>query len=433
MLSSLTRKLLLLPALLSFIFSVAQEDKTSNRHYPSVMLGVGATKFTGDVGQHNDANPLDDARGVMYLKAEYRFGKYFGLMAGGLYGKLAGTDNSLQSHRNFQSSLLQFELNAVTYFDHLFKQNDEVSPFLGVGAGYLMFDPYGNLKNASGQRYNYWSDGSVRDLDEASANAATAVVIKKDQSYESQLTDSANAYTRACITVPVLAGLDWQLGKLHRWDVQLGVNYNFLLSDFVDNYKSGGNDSYWMAHIGIKYTFAPRPKTASDDVNFSEVDRLDVDGDGVPDDKDDCLSTPKGVAVDKNGCPPDMDKDGVADYMDKEPNSKKGATVNEYGVTLNLDSIAYHQVMWDSLASERKEGFEQNPSLNQLQKTDEEAVKKGDWDYNKVPDRFKVADANKDGYITSKEVYKALDEYFEGTNSMTAEDIEELINYFFEQ
>ena len=47
----------------------------------------------------------------------------------------------------------------------------------------------------------------------------------------------------------------------------------------------------------------------------------DSDGDGVPDDKDKCPNTPKGVAVDENGCPKDTDGDGVPDYLDACPNN----------------------------------------------------------------------------------------------------------------
>ena len=48
----------------------------------------------------------------------------------------------------------------------------------------------------------------------------------------------------------------------------------------------------------------------------------DADGDGVSDKKDKCPGTPKGVAVDPNGCPLDKDGDGVADYQDKCPDVK---------------------------------------------------------------------------------------------------------------
>lgn len=45
--------------------------------------------------------------------------------------------------------------------------------------------------------------------------------------------------------------------------------------------------------------------------------RRDKDHDGVWDKLDMCPNTPRGVAVDENGCPLDEDKDGVPDYLDK--------------------------------------------------------------------------------------------------------------------
>ena len=48
----------------------------------------------------------------------------------------------------------------------------------------------------------------------------------------------------------------------------------------------------------------------------------DTDEDGVPDPKDKCPNTPKGCAVDANGCPLDSDGDGVIDCEDKCPNEK---------------------------------------------------------------------------------------------------------------
>jgi OOP family OmpA-OmpF porin len=57
----------------------------------------------------------------------------------------------------------------------------------------------------------------------------------------------------------------------------------------------------------------------------------DSDGDGVPDHRDTCPDTPKGVQVDENGCPPDSDGDGVPDYRDKCPDTPKGAKVDEDG------------------------------------------------------------------------------------------------------
>jgi len=58
---------------------------------------------------------------------------------------------------------------------------------------------------------------------------------------------------------------------------------------------------------------------------------MDSDGDGVNDDKDKCPGTPKGVAVDKDGCGIDSDGDGVADYEDACPGTPRGNKVDTRG------------------------------------------------------------------------------------------------------
>ncbi len=63
----------------------------------------------------------------------------------------------------------------------------------------------------------------------------------------------------------------------------------------------------------------------------------DSDGDGVEDKNDLCPDTPKGVVVDRDGCPLDADQDGVGDYLDKCPNTPRGAMVDETGCPLDSD------------------------------------------------------------------------------------------------
>lgn len=63
----------------------------------------------------------------------------------------------------------------------------------------------------------------------------------------------------------------------------------------------------------------------------------DADGDGVPDSKDKCPNTPKGVAVNAIGCPLDSDGDGIPDYKDKCPGTRRGAKVNFDGCEIMAD------------------------------------------------------------------------------------------------
>jgi OOP family OmpA-OmpF porin len=62
----------------------------------------------------------------------------------------------------------------------------------------------------------------------------------------------------------------------------------------------------------------------------------DSDSDGVPDGPDKCPDTPRGADVDASGCPSDADGDGVYDGIDRCPNTPKGQEVDKYGCPVEM-------------------------------------------------------------------------------------------------
>jgi len=105
-------------------------------------------------------------------------------------------------------------------------------------------------------------------------------------------------------------------------DLRLEARYNL---DFL-NSKGAIQDStvyVWNTMLGVRWKFGADPN--------------DDDGDGVPNSRDKCPDTPKGVVVDANGCPIDSDGDGVPDYLDKCPNTPKGTQVGPDGCELDSD------------------------------------------------------------------------------------------------
>ena len=64
---------------------------------------------------------------------------------------------------------------------------------------------------------------------------------------------------------------------------------------------------------------------------------VDTDGDGVPDDRDQCPNTPPDCEVDENGCAKDSDGDGVKDCVDKCPNTPKDCAVDANGCAKDSD------------------------------------------------------------------------------------------------
>ncbi len=145
----------------------------------------------------------------------------------------------------------------------------------------------------------------------------------------------------------------------------VGVGYEDLSNEQFDNEDSG----FFNYGIGLKYKVAKNffakfdvrhlikfdhsdnnvIFTAGLGIPFGKVAQpeapkakplpvlKDSDGDGVYDKDDKCPNTPKGVSVDKNGCPLDSDHDGVIDSLDQCPNTPAGVAVDKKGCPLDSD------------------------------------------------------------------------------------------------
>lgn len=399
----------------------------------SVTGRVESLKFLGDVGKKSNANYFSDNRLGYNIGIEYRLGRMFGVGIDGMYGKLAGTNNDISSHLNFQSTISGGAVNAFAFFDKLQSEEKEVAPYIHAGFGYLKFDPYGDLTDKNGTFYKYWNDGSIKNLDQSSSNEPLATAIKRDYTYESQLKDTLVNYARHTFYIPLGAGVKFNMNE--RVSLRLGVTYNLCMSDYVDNYKSGGNDSWASANAGISISFGKKMSPSYSGVNFVMLDNLDSDFDGIKDLNDKCLGTPKGVKVDAKGCPFDTDGDGIYDYLDKELKTKKGAIVDGFGVTINEEELAKRQLAWDSLSVEAAEenNLANNTSNLNQQQVNSLSNDSGLYEKDTMPYDFIEVDSDNDGVISVQEVRNTINDFFDEKNTLTADKINQLIDYFFEQ
>lgn len=432
------KKILLTIVLLFAIVGItnSQDEKSKKaKQLPSVALGLGVLSFDGDIGNGVNLTSLSRIRGGYNLTIEQRIGRVIGVSFNGIYGKLADSESSAKRNLNFESKIIQADLNLVLHLDNdfLFKRSSIFAPYLFVGFGYLQFDPYGDLTDKNGVKYNYWTDGTIRDLAD-STNGAT--IIQRDYTYETKLNDSAK-YSSSTFALPV--GLGVNLKIVDNLFINLGATYYMTMSDYIDNFKSGKNDSYIYANVSLQYNFG-KPYDDSNPVyntvDFSSLDNLDTDEDGVKDGEDVCPGTPKGTKITPNGCPEDSDEDGIADYMDKEPLTKKGAFVDENGVTITEKMIADRQTQFNAQATERSNLFNENPSLKYLKEVEaksKSARKANPKGTSNIPFALKSADVNNDGYISTDEIAKAIDLFFEGDSEFTVEKLNDLIDFFFEQ
>lgn len=109
---------------------------------------------------------------------------------------------------------------------------------------------------------------------------------------------------------------DWRLFAGASWD------FSFL---------SSKKDSDSILDQRPVFGSADGLSDSSENVSENSAILEDSDRDGVEDDNDMCARTPRGVKVDRDGCPFDNDNDSIPDYEDRCPKTPQGEVVDSRG------------------------------------------------------------------------------------------------------
>lgn len=331
----------------------AQQDSTEILLKPTFALGTGMFAFYGDVGHQNATySPLVSRIGYE-LRASTPVTPWLEVGLSALHGRLGVNERGMPRNLNFESRITTGGLNITYNFLQLLNPKRVVEPWVSIGFESVEFLTKTDLLDAQGRRYNYWSDGSIRDIAENAPNASDAVEIHRDYTYESDVRESNidgfGKYEERTWGVPVGVGVKMRLGG--GFDARVGTVMHFTATDFIDGVSASSigerqgdanNDRFLFTSFSVSYAVnidrKAKQKKFRSNLSPEEMDAIafndDEDGDGVMDWSDHCPHTPKGVVVDVNGCPVDTDLDGVPDYMDDEPNTLAGAPVNARGVTI---------------------------------------------------------------------------------------------------
>ncbi|PIQ15815.1 MAG: hypothetical protein COW67_06330 [Flavobacteriales bacterium CG18_big_fil_WC_8_21_14_2_50_32_9] len=435
-------------ALLSVIFALfivqstfAQSEKEKGsglKYIPSIGANFGTLSYMGDIEGSKGSTVFTYWRPAYGIYLEKKIGSFIGISANGTFGKISKSQLDDNVFSNFESSIMHLDVNLLFDFDNgkIIHKESVFSPFLSVGFGYLSFDPKSDLYDKNGIFYNHWSDGTLRDIPELTPGADTAsTILIRDFTYESNLKDSVSGLATTTFTVPLRFGLKFKLSQnLH---ARATLAYILVFSDDLDGIQAGGNDKLFQTSFGLQYNFAGKSESTDKykDFDFSSLDKDDSDADGVVDIDDLCPRTPKGVEVDKTGCPIDTDGDGVPDYLDKEPNTPEGTLVNKDGITLTDEMIATQHAMKDSVEVVYKSFTADDlndEEMEEIQRMYEQS-NNTKLTSSKLPSKFAPLDMDKDNYLSAKEITNAIDQFFEGENNLTAKDLNELIDFYFEQ
>lgn len=326
-----------------------------------VGLGTGMFSFYGDLYKKNFQNPMTSRIGFD-LNISQELSPALQLSFYALFGKLGANEQQITRNLNFESQIRAGGINLLYNFDHFLPKERIISPFTSIGLESLEYLSKIDLLDKNGNRYYYWSDGSIKNIDEKNANASNATNLQRDYTYESDIrelnADNFGKYPERSFAIPLGVGAILKLSE--RTNFKIGTTLHYTFTDYIDGVteKSIGNrkgnnrnDIFMMTGFSIQYklTGFRNENDTIDESYFKDVDYLalakeDSDNDGINDGDDACQGTPPGVPVDSRGCPLDGDKDGVPDYLDQELKTPEKAIVNAEGVQLT-DSLILQQYL----------------------------------------------------------------------------------------
>lgn len=328
---------------------------------PYFEVGLGTLSYYGELNQNNTFNTPLTSRFGFHLAFRQPITHYLEFNINAWGGQVSANERSITRNLNFQSTLLSAGAGFTYNFGNFMKPDRIFVPLIGVGIEMISFNSKTDLYSEDNVSYNYWSDGTIRNLPENSVNSDVAIRIDRDYYYETGIQNSElydlDDYNSFCLSIPVMVGAN--LNITENWKFGAALTYHFTTTDLLDGVdQNSGNfegdatmDNILYTSLSIAYNFR-KGEDALDDAmdDFIDMDMMaDEDQDGVIDWSDDCLETPFGAEVNEKGCPLDTDKDGVPNYRDDELMSAVNAQVDSVGVTISAaDRQAYYDRLYDT-------------------------------------------------------------------------------------
>lgn len=330
-----------------------------------------------------------------------------------MMGKIREEERSIQRNVNFESSISSGAVFLEYNFDHFLPKDRKLMPFVTAGLEVVSFNPKTDLRAMGGEPYNYWSDGSIRNLPENSPRASQAVIVGRDYNYETDIREvgynPSSVYEENAFAIPLGVGVGMRLNDQFHFRLQSIMHLTFTdyidgitpksSREFVGNKRGNGNNDHFMVNsISLSYNFqkvpAADPLEEREKSDLEEVDLLasgnteDFDGDGIIDLIDQCANTPKGVVVDTSGCPVDTDKDGVPDYKDDEVNSRFPFLTNAKGVELTDEMILHSYMRFIDSTYEYVEVIERDFTKGSNKKSGKYRVKIKEYQNGESPEEM---------------------------------------------
>ena len=267
-----------------FCFSVLSIQAQQNAYSWRVSAYSGFNIYRGDL--NSELNPFQVSHPLNDLSYENRFDllsygasieyntKGFGLKLLGTHGIFRAEDRAVNhdgdfiSHSNFNRSLnVETQLYDVALLVTFYGDNGKflpktafVTPYISIGLGGTAFETFGDLQDANGNTYHYWSDGKIYNYPELSMPPFPAEELTRDFEYETDLETldpEGIFYPNLVWNLPLAIGLKFRITD--RLNANLEVLGRYTSTDYLDGVSTRGNaddnDFYGMTTLSVHYNF----------------------------------------------------------------------------------------------------------------------------------------------------------------------------------
>jgi outer membrane protein OmpA-like peptidoglycan-associated protein len=234
----------------------------------SVTAGSGAMTYYGDLS-HTIRSAKINAPAYQ-LSIGRTISPSLALTLQGSYGHISANDRARDWNGNLQTANMNFTrgLNFQTTIRNaslllsyrlnngqVLSKHAAVAPYFYAGIGLTDFTVYGDLYAASGQRYYYWNDNTIRNLPQQPANEASAQVIGQDRNFETKLSGIATEQTYPTQVFTIPAGVGLQLRISDRLSANLQAGANFTNTGYLDDV----NGLYRSEYTSPEQAYAANP------------------------------------------------------------------------------------------------------------------------------------------------------------------------------
>ena len=317
----------------------------------SIGINYASTIFYGDILHFNKPSLFINNRPSVGVFYEKNFLSNFSTSLNINWGELS-TNNATQ---NFQSTILHASIENIIYFKKIRSNQNKIIPFISLGLGILVFQYYSDLLDKDGNYYNYWEDGSIRDIPPTDSLSNSANSLSRDYLYETSVSNDSVNFGN--LYIPASIGFLWKFKNI--FNAKIFFTFNQLFTDWVDNISNGINDKFISIGLAVSVYFS------RDGINYKKdkkqfvniFENLDSDFDCIKDHNDKCQKTPKNVSILPNGCPVDSDFDGIPDFKDIEPYSKSIILIDDSGRTIKSYQNLNTNLKFDTIINFKIEEF----------------------------------------------------------------------------